>query len=68
MGNLLAQQGDVPGARAAYQKAIDSRHESWAPIAVNRLRDVLRDQGTAELLVSRRVGGQIPKLMCRLER
>ena len=52
MGNLLADQGDVPGARAAYQNAIDSGHESWAPIAVNRLRDVLRDQGTAELLVS----------------
>jgi hypothetical protein len=30
LGVLLAEQGDVAGARAAYQRAIDSGHAEWA--------------------------------------
>ena len=30
---LLAEQGDVPRARAAYQRAIDSGHAEWVPTA-----------------------------------
>jgi hypothetical protein len=39
MSDLLKEQGDVAGAKAAYQQAIDSGHEYWAPVAVTRLRD-----------------------------
>jgi hypothetical protein len=42
LGDLLREQGDAAGARAAYQQAIDSGHEDWAPIAVTRLREMLK--------------------------
>ena len=45
LGILLAEQGDVAGARAAYQQAIDSGHEDWAPIAAEKLGGLLKQQG-----------------------
>jgi len=45
MGDLLREQGDVAGARAAYQRAIDSGDKTWAPIAGTRLREMLKDYG-----------------------
>ncbi len=33
LGDLLKEQGDVAGARAAYQKEIDAGHAEWAPAA-----------------------------------
>jgi hypothetical protein len=43
VGDLLKDQGDTEGARAAYQHAIDSEHEDWAPAAWHDLGDLLRD-------------------------
>jgi len=45
LGVLLAEQGIVDGAKAAYQQAIDSRHEIWAPAAWDRMGDLLSEQG-----------------------
>jgi hypothetical protein len=44
LGWLLADQGDVAGARAAYQRAIDSDHE-YAPLAAVKLGRLLASQG-----------------------
>jgi len=45
LGNLLHQQGDIAGARAAYQQAIDSGDHEWAPKAVTNLGVLLAEQG-----------------------
>ncbi len=37
-GILLAEPGDVAGAKAAYERAIDSQHAEWAPSAARNLR------------------------------
>jgi hypothetical protein len=37
LGDRLNKQGDVDGARAAYQQAIDSGHLDLAPKAMNNL-------------------------------
>jgi predicted negative regulator of RcsB-dependent stress response len=42
---LLANEGDVEGARAAYQQAIDSGHPDEAPRAAVGLGNLLGDQG-----------------------
>jgi TIR domain len=39
-GLQLAGQGDVAGARAAYQRAVDSGHSNAAPRAMKALRDL----------------------------
>jgi hypothetical protein len=38
LGNLLREQGDAEGARAAYQWAIESGHQEYAPRAEDMLR------------------------------
>lgn len=48
LGILLEQQGDVKGARAAYQRAIDSGHAEWSPGAAVNLGALLVDQGDVE--------------------
>ena len=44
-GVLLAEQGDVQGAKAAYQQAIDSGHADEAPTAAVNLGVLLQEQG-----------------------
>ena len=44
LGILRAQQGDVAGAQAAYQYAIDSKHPTAAPKAANNLGNLLAEQ------------------------
>ncbi len=44
LGTLLAEQGDVTGAQAAFQRAIDSNHTQWAPKAVYALASLLMEQ------------------------
>jgi hypothetical protein len=41
LGDLLAGRGDVAGARAAYQQAIDSGHPDDAPMAMVNLGTLL---------------------------
>ena len=43
-----AEQGDADGAKAAYQRAIDSGHAKWAPMAAYGLGVVLADRGDAD--------------------
>ena len=45
LGELLAEQGDVEGARAAYQQAIDSGDPDAGPSAASRLGWLLEQQG-----------------------
>ena len=45
LGLQLAEQGDVAGARAAYQRAIDSGHVEWGPLAALNLGLLLDVQG-----------------------
>jgi tetratricopeptide (TPR) repeat protein len=47
LGVLLHNQGDVDGAKAAYQQAIDSGNPDYAPGAAFYLGNMLRDQGNA---------------------
>ena len=42
LGLLLEAQGDVPGARAAYQQATDSGYPDFAPAAALSLGNLLR--------------------------
>ena len=42
---MLSEHGDVEGARAAYQQAIDSRHPEHAPAAAFRLGLLLGQHG-----------------------
>ena len=42
---MLSEHGDVEGARAAYQQAIDSRHPEHAPAAAYRLGLLLGQHG-----------------------
>ncbi len=44
LGLELAEQGDLPGARAAYQQAIGSGHIEWAPKAAINLGTLLAQQ------------------------
>ncbi|MGA8344740.1 MAG: M24 family metallopeptidase, partial [Candidatus Sulfotelmatobacter sp.] len=55
LGDLLKSQGDVEGAKDAFQKAIDSGHTNVAPRAA---RDVLAIAGYAKYL-NNRVGHSI---------
>ena len=48
LGFLLQEQGDVEGARAAYQQAIDSGHADAAPGAWGNLGALLEEQGDVE--------------------
>ncbi|HEX8627853.1 MAG TPA: hypothetical protein VF755_06755 [Catenuloplanes sp.] len=48
----LRKQGDRDAARAYYQRAIDSRHEAWAPRAATDLADMLAEQGHAAVACS----------------
>ncbi|MEO3811450.1 tetratricopeptide repeat protein [Sphaerisporangium sp. B11E5] len=48
LGGLLADQGDVEGAQAAFQQAIDSGHADHAPAAAFFLGGLLADQGDVE--------------------
>lgn len=48
IGLLLAEQGDVRGARAAYQSAIDSGHPDEAPAAAVNLGVLLKEQGDVQ--------------------
>ena len=48
LGFSLAEQGDVEGAKAAYQLAIDSGYAELAPMAALGLGDLLKDQGDVE--------------------
>jgi preprotein translocase subunit SecA/predicted negative regulator of RcsB-dependent stress response len=48
LGNVLAEQGDVDGARAAYQRAIDSGHADYSPEAMLDLGVLLHEQGDSE--------------------
>ena len=43
--NLLSEQGEVSGARDAYQRAIDSGHAEHAPAAAVFLGYLLDEQG-----------------------
>src|SRR2546421_604840 len=45
LGVLLAEQGDVAGAKAAYQQAIESEHADVAPWAAVNLGLLLAEQG-----------------------
>ena len=45
LGNRLSEQGDVEGARSAYQQAIDSRHPEHAPAAAFSLGILLGQHG-----------------------
>jgi predicted negative regulator of RcsB-dependent stress response len=40
LGDLLRGLGDHEGARRAFQRAIDSGDPTWAPVAVQAIRDV----------------------------
>ena len=48
LGDLLSQQGDLEGARAAYQSAIDAGGPDTMPLAAMRLGDLLSRQGDLE--------------------
>ena len=48
LGILLKEQGDIEGARAAYQRAIDSGHLDAAPMAAFNLGVLLKEQGDIE--------------------
>jgi tetratricopeptide (TPR) repeat protein len=48
LGVVLANQGDVQGAKDAYQKAIDSGHADMAPTAAANLGLLLADQGDVQ--------------------
>jgi Tfp pilus assembly protein PilF len=48
LGLLLAEQGDVEGARAAFQQAIASGHPDEAPRAARNLGLLLAEQGDVE--------------------
>ncbi|MBV9455477.1 MAG: tetratricopeptide repeat protein [Rubrobacter sp.] len=48
LGVLLAEQGDIEGARAAYQQAIDSNHPGQAPAAAVNLGVLLKEQGDVQ--------------------
>jgi hypothetical protein len=52
LGLRLAKQGDVAGARAAYQRAIDSGHAEWAPEAAINLGVLLAEQTDVAYLSS----------------
>jgi len=45
LGDALREHGDLDGAQAAYQQAIDSGHAEWAPAAMVRLGALLGDEG-----------------------
>lgn len=47
LGELLELQGDLAGARTAYQQALDSGHADWTWGAAIRLLNVMRDQEDA---------------------
>ena len=42
---MLKEQGDIAGAKAAYQQAIDSQFDIWAPMAAFALAIMLKKQG-----------------------
>ncbi len=48
LGALLDRQGDIDGAREAYQRAIDSGDPEAAPLAAFNLGVLLKEQGDTE--------------------
>jgi len=48
LGDRLAEHGDVEGARAAYQQAIDSGHPDAGPVAAANLGVLLAEHGDVE--------------------
>ena len=48
LGELLEQQGDVEGAKVAYQQALASEHAKVAPWAAFNLGGLLAEQGAVE--------------------
>jgi len=48
LGTRLAEQGDVEGARSAFQQAIDSADPEYAPAAAFRLGLLLGRRGDIE--------------------
>ena len=48
LGVLLAEQGDLDGARTTYQAVIDTGHSNAAPAAALQLGEVLKEQGELE--------------------
>ena len=48
LGLMLSEQGDIEGARAAFQVAIDSDHPEAAPTVANNLGVMLSEQGDTE--------------------
>ena len=64
LGVLLAEQGDLAGAKAAYQRAIDSGHAEWAPKAAVNLGWLLEKQGDlagAKIAYQRAIDSGHPK-------
>jgi tetratricopeptide (TPR) repeat protein len=45
LGDLLKARGDRKGARAAYERAVDSQHPLWSPMAVADLAQLCHDEG-----------------------
>ncbi|MCP2286019.1 Tetratricopeptide repeat-containing protein [Promicromonospora umidemergens] len=45
MGNLSRETGQHDEARSFFQRAVDSRHEAWAPRAATEIADMLVAQG-----------------------
>lgn len=45
LGNLLARQGDMDGARAAHEQTAACEHDDAAPMAAFNLGSLLADQG-----------------------
>ena len=48
LGDLLKEQGDLAGARAAWQRVIESADVDWAGPAMTSLVNLLRDQDDAD--------------------
>jgi tetratricopeptide (TPR) repeat protein len=48
LGKLLREQGDMDGAKAAYEKAIASRDTNVAPIALAELAFLLEKEGDTD--------------------
>ena len=69
LGVLLEKQGDVAGARAAYQRAIDSGKPDYALMAAVNLGMVLGKQGDvagARAAYQRAIDSRAPRLRRRV--
>jgi tetratricopeptide (TPR) repeat protein len=73
LGAVLAVQGDVAGARAAYQMAIDSGNVEWAPMAAVNLGlllavhgDVARARAAYQVAIDSGHAGHAPEAAVNL--